>query len=323
MFRTYGYALLSATPSSARLAERIRRLPLARVPTSSTIAGGVEQIALSDEDAAVLNFQSSGLQEDWNQLIHAAVEHVGIEQVKEKEYSIVDYKILIAKPDKGEQAIHLDREDDAGILRQVYSLILYCTSGVDSTSFPTFPTDKFVLPITQDLVDDSNKEVVTNAAELRAMIADGCLDVKNYHRCPVKAGDIAIFSQALPHYGTVNRTHEDRITLFSVLTPFTGDMSSASPSASSPGEEASDSGHTQDKYQFFRWQMFERAFGSESRELAFAVWQDRYHAPIHRFTEKEDKVNYNKNLIRWKLLLPVHNGLLWVKSKDLPQEFRS
>ncbi len=85
---------------------------------------------------------------------------------------------------------HFDRDDTADVLKQVYTVILYLTDGVDSTAFPQFSLHEFAVP-----EFDSDEEVL-NAAALRTTVERGCLDKERYARWPVRVGDMAIFTQA-------------------------------------------------------------------------------------------------------------------------------
>ncbi len=74
--------------------------------------------------------------------------------------------------------------------KQVYTVILYLTDGVDSTAFPQFPLDEFAVP-----EFDADEEVL-NVAALRATVERGCMNKERYDRWPVRVGDMAIFTQA-------------------------------------------------------------------------------------------------------------------------------
>jgi hypothetical protein len=103
---------------------------------------------------------------------------------------VQDEKLLIAGRQKGEQAPHFDRDDTASKLKQVYTIILYLTDGVDSTAFPQFPLDDFALP------EFDERQEVHNAAAMRATVERGCLQKERYDRWPVRIGDMALFTQA-------------------------------------------------------------------------------------------------------------------------------
>lgn len=82
------------------------------------------------------------------------------------------------------------RDDSADKLKQVYTVILYLTDGVDSTAFPQFTVDEFALP------EFSYSQDVQNAAAMRAAVERGCLKKERYDRWAVRVGDMAIFTQA-------------------------------------------------------------------------------------------------------------------------------
>lgn len=85
---------------------------------------------------------------------------------------------------------HFDRDDTGEVLKQVYTVILYLTDGVDSTAFPQFPLDDFALP------EFGSDEEVVNVAALQRTVERGCLSKERYDRWPVRVGDMAIFTQA-------------------------------------------------------------------------------------------------------------------------------
>lgn len=49
--------------------------------------------------------------------------------------------------EKSERARHQDWDDDAKNQKQVYTVLLYCTPGHDSTTCPLFTLDEFTLRI--------------------------------------------------------------------------------------------------------------------------------------------------------------------------------
>ncbi len=85
---------------------------------------------------------------------------------------------------------HFDRDDTADVLKQVYTVILYLTDGVDSTALPQFSLNEFAVP-----EFDADEEVL-NVAALRATVERGCMNKERYDRWPVRVGDMAIFTQA-------------------------------------------------------------------------------------------------------------------------------
>ena len=74
----------------------------------------------------------------------------------------------------------------------------------------------------------------------------------------VEAGDIAIFRQTTPYYGTVNDTNTIRTVFFSILTPFND--------------------AEQDELQVFRWMYIERTYGAESRRTHYTTTGSIFHS---------------------------------------------
>lgn len=109
--------------------------------------------------------------------------------MKEPQLHLQDTKLLIAGRQKGEQAPHFDRDDDADNLKQVYSVVLYLTDGVDSTAFPQFLLDEFAVP--EYNADDE----VQNAQAMRATVQRGLLNKEHYDRWPVCLGDMRSYTR--------------------------------------------------------------------------------------------------------------------------------
>ena len=223
------------------------------------IAGEVEQYAMPEVGASPW---PTILRAQWHSLVGKLAQHVGVDPERlhvligvrfeddahegEPQLHLQDTKLLIAGRQKGEQAPHFDRDDNADKLKQVYSVVLYLTDGVDSTAFPQFLLDEFTVP--EYNADDE----VQNAHSMRATVQRGLLDKEHYDRWPVYLGDMALFTQATmvslfcgrkckrevgamalsscagmfvcvlspQHFGTKNNILHERMALFSVLTPF-------------------------------------------------------------------------------------------------------
>ena len=248
IWRVHGCLLLNATDVSRAFVSRVARLPTTSLPEQAKvqIAGKVEQF---DQDQRGADFNAE-FGADWDDFVRRLVVEVTDDEAFGR-YYVKAHKILQVAPGRGEQAIHLDRDD--GHLSDVCSVVLYCTSGVSSTAFPaTFAAHDFA---TND-----------DAASMRATVDAGRLNKSAYHSVRVEAGDIAIFRQSTPHYGTMNDTNTTRTVLFSILTPF----------------DAAD----QDEFQVFRWMSIERAYGAHSRQFAQALHDDWEHLPLERYDER-------------------------------------
>jgi hypothetical protein len=248
IWNEHGYVLLRSTDLSRAFVARAARLPTTSLPGNARvqISGMVEQF---DQDHRGADFDAE-FGADWDRFVRRLASEVTGEEALGR-YYVKAHKILQVKPGRGEQAIHLDRDDEH--LGAVCSVVLYCSSGVSSTAFPaTFAARDFA---TNDA-----------AASMRATVAAGRLDKSAYHSVRVEAGDIAIFRQTTPHYGTRNDTNAPRTVLFSILTPFNG--------------------LEQDEFQVFRWMYIERAYGAQSREFAQALHDDREHGPLEQYNRR-------------------------------------
>jgi len=259
------------------------------------IVGEVEQFAMPQSGASPWPTKLRAL---WHALVALLVQHAGVDpqqlqllvngRVPPTEAAgarkgdqplqlVQDEKLLIAGRQKGEQAPHFDRDDSADKLKQVYTIILYLTDGVDSTAFPQFPLDEFAVP------EFDAHDVVQNAAAMRATVERGCLNKERYDRWPVRVGDMALFTQATMHFGTKNNILHERIALFSVLTPFDEKR--------------------QDDYQIYSWLYVGFAYGEQSRESAEALWQARDFEPLQRFSAnasgRRSHEAYISCLLRW------------------------
>lgn len=167
------------------------------------IAGAVEQYAMPQMGTSPW---PTMLRVQWHSLVAQLAQHVGVdsEQLQvligmrseddvhegKPQLHLQDTKLLIAGRQKGEQAPHFDRDDSADKLKQVYTVILYLTDGVDSTAFPQFPLEEFALP------EFNADNEVQNAEAMRATVQRGHLDKDHYDRWTVRIGDMALFTQA-------------------------------------------------------------------------------------------------------------------------------
>jgi hypothetical protein len=197
---------------------------------------------------------------------------------------------------KGSRHYIINRDDDEARLKQVFSILLYCSPGVHSTALPTFGKSEFVLP------QFDSSDTILNGADMRKCIENGYWEEDRYQRMDVSVGDIGIFSHGIPHKGTRNPTSLARISLFSILTPF---------------DEKN-----QDEYQLYRWMYFEKAYGGTSREMAEAVYHGRDHHPLERFgigpAGRHAKDVYFQNLIRWNYIeyQPEINSYQWKNENE-------
>ena len=267
IWRVHGYVFLRSTDLSRAFVARAARLPTTSLPGNAQvqISGMVEQF---DQDRRGADFDAE-FGADWDHFVRRLASEVTGEETMGR-YYVKAHKILQVKPGSGEQAVHLDRDDEH--LGAVCSVVLYCSSGVSSTAFPaTFAARDFA----------TNGR---DAASMRATVDAGRLDKSAYHSVRVEAGDVAIFRQTTPHYGTRNDTNAPRTVLFSILTPFND--------------------AEQDEFQVFRWMYIGWAYGSQSRQFAQALHDDWEHRPLEQYnTRTKDGraalIAARKNLQRW------------------------
>ena len=109
---------------------------------------------------------------------------------------------------------------------------------------PLFRLNEYAQP---QFVSSDSREC-RNAAKMRDTVARGLLQPSAYHRRPIQSGDMLLFPQSTPHFGTRNNSFIQRIALFSVLTPF--------------------SSVEQDAFQLFCWMYVEAAAFVRSNWLA-------------------------------------------------------
>lgn len=235
----YGYALVRATPETLALALLVATLQ-GQLPASAvaTIIGGlVSQVDL----AGVHGFKAT--RKTWKTSVCALGQRLGLPS----QLRAVLPKLLTATTGNGGQAIHWDAIEGPAAPDR-YSVILYCSAGAQSTAMPRFPLSAF----TPD---------VTSPASMRQFAH--LLDTDWFHSVPVFPGDMMIFSQRVPHYGTENPSLSPRIALFGLLsTSFA---------------------RSQDKFQMFRWRYMEEAYGPQSLQFAHALVDDAAQRPLFRF----------------------------------------
>ena len=283
-FRHRHWVFLPANDKTRSLARRILQLPVDRVKRSEKdmIAGGVMQLQL---DAMP---EAAGVKAEWHEQIRATATRLALPST----HHIQAEKLLVASPGKGEQVLHLDRDDNPTVLRRVHSIILYATPGARSTAMPRFRTDDFALPRHRP-PSNPNPD---NEDEMRDTYHRGLLSKDAYESFEVDAGDSMVFAQSVPHFGTGNSTMLRRVALFSLLTPF------AAPK--------------QDDYQIFRWMYVERAFDGDSFEFAQTCYEDRDHNPLGRFGNdtrgKAAREIYLRNLQKWGVLQAHLASVEWL-----------
>lgn len=278
-------ASTSSSPSASTLQQQFSAFAFARVPSSArsralawtimqlshrstgdSIAGQVRQIALSKLK------QAHSVEEEWAALVRETAAAVGVDAA---DHFVVESKLLLAPPGKGQQPVHWDTpRHPSAALR--YSCILYCSNGCSSTALPRFPNN-----------DTLNFSL--DPAALRPVAH--LLDAHSYESLPVSAGDLVFFRTSTPHYGVRNTMPQgNRVVLFGLLSP-----------VSTPGQDA---------VQVFPWLWTGLAFGWDSFEFARAMVEGREHKPLTRIQADEGAVAAQATvdcLKKWDLFELYHS----------------
>ena len=118
-------------------------------------------------------------------------------------------KLLVAAPGKGEQTVHWDQMDGP-VPTTATTMLLFCRDGVKSSAVPLFlPSDLQHVDMEEEFPDTPTMRSVyplLNASEW-------------FHSMDVEAGDVLVFSQLLPHFGTANPlAHGPRTVLFTMFS---------------------------------------------------------------------------------------------------------
>jgi len=227
---------------------------------------------------------------------------------------------------------HLDRDDCAEKTAQVFTVILYLSSGANSTAFPNYPKADFVLP---DFDSASKDASVRNQKAMQKTVEDGLLNDNQYSSWPVQAGDMAFFSQATMHFGTQNLNPTPRQALFSIFTPFDGERQddaqifrSATSSTARTVRGLQMRGSRRAAavcacHAACSWWYVNYAYDTQSRQLAQAVWRDQQYSPIDGIDMKSDdsRTAFISSCLRWKVIdYSPAKGDTAAKITWLPQE---
>lgn len=101
----------------------------------------------------------------------------------------VAQKLLVASPRKGAQVVHWD-SIDGWMVRDRLSILLYCTDGCRSTALPRFSTRREF--------HWTEEPVARYELQQKAHL----LDSDWYHSVTTTAGQVLIFRDSVPHFGT-------------------------------------------------------------------------------------------------------------------------
>lgn len=258
----YGYALLPSTQKRRDLAWRLQHeidiQPLADTDDQITISGGVVQSNIGPMEA----FRQQ-LEVELQRTIRTDLQALlGFDSQR---FHFVVAKLLVAPPGAGEQVIHFDSTDGPGTENKL-SILVYCSSA-HSTAMPRFPPS-----VLQQAVTTEEMQSVSHFMHERW-----------FHRVAVHAGDLMVFWQSTPHFGSRNAALSQRVVFFTMLSLL------KDPS--------------QDQYQMFHWIWMGEAYGWHSKEYALSLIRYRKHEPLLRFSgeSEEDAVKLLKKFNVWGL----------------------
>lgn len=205
------------------------------------IAGGVEQFSVETQE----------LLDEWEKVTHEAVAAVGLKRPK----YLVDTKMLVAKPKKGLQGVHLDTGRGHAAHTQLVC-ILICSSGSHATALPLFPFNC-------DLSFSHEPQTMQRVFHL--------LQPEHYHDDPndyAVVGEVVVFRLSTPHFGVANRMQKNnRVVLFGLLSHMKG--------------------NGQDELQVYPWLYARDAFGEDSPEYAQSLVDGRAFKPLDRLAKDE------------------------------------
>ena len=197
-WQLHQYALFRAGDLSRELAASLLVLMGAwpRTRLTKVIAGDVRQFDLATWAA----FEKSQLKPDLNALFRSLLDQLGV--VAPEAHAAP--KLLAAPPGRGLQAVHFDAFNGPWLEVEKITVVLYLTDGAQTTAVPRWPASAF-----QPRED--------SAASMRACAP--LLSREFFHSVAAHPGDVMIFSQRVPHFGTQNPAGHDRQALFSMYSP--------------------------------------------------------------------------------------------------------
>jgi len=195
-WQLHQYALFRAGDLSRELAAALLALMAAwpRTRLTKIIAGDVRQFDL----ATWTDFDK--LKPDLDALFRSLLDQLGVERPA----AHAAPKLLAAPPGRGLQAVHFDALKGLWLKAEKITVVLYLTDGAQTTAVPRWPFAAFQ-PIEND------QPSLQSFAHL--------LSRENFHTVAAHPGDIMIFSQRVPHFGTQNPADHDRQALFSMYSP--------------------------------------------------------------------------------------------------------
>lgn len=274
----YRYALYRATDYSRQLARDLAALFECCPSGAEIIAGGVHQYNMG----AWSVFQNSKIQRRLNDLFRLRLGDLGVKPPEAgTPLCHLAQKMLAAPSGKGLQAIHWDALNGPWDAVHRTSVVFYTTDGAQTTAMPRWPWAQFQPADTKE----SKKAFAW------------MLSRDYFHSVPAHPGDIMIFSQRVPHYGTPNPTAKPRQALFSMFSPFDDESQDARQVRTHAHARSLRDHRPWDRalllphclcvcvcVQLFRWRYMEEAFGTESLEFAESLVADAAIRPLSRYT---------------------------------------
>ena len=192
------------------------------------ISGGTQQYAAAGVTSAAL------LLPQWEAMFLRIVTELNAAlHFCDLAYSVLGPKFLAAPFEAGMQEIHWDRMREAASKMRITCLFAL-SDHHHSTVLPTYKYDQL-------LASSHSPRIMRQKAAL--------LDASNYHSSPVKAGDMILLHQGVPHGGSENHLPgTSRDMLFGIATPH--------PEEEDPSDNV------------FRWCYMRAAYGEESKQFA-------------------------------------------------------
>jgi len=257
---------------------------------SESIAGRVNQFDLMAIDA----FPKSPLRRSLADYFRSLLEGVlGVRPANPKvKLKHVAPKLLVAPPGHGLQAVHWDAHNGLWDKVQRFSVVFYLTAGAQTTALPRWPAAAFQ-PIEYD------QPSLQSFAPL--------LSREYFHSVAAFPGDVMIFSQRVPHFGTANPAAHPRQALFSMFSPYASPSQDAAqvrpictralpvPVVACDAYASAAMAHNHSLLavcsccgQLYRWRYMQEAYGDESREWAESLVADAACSPLSRFRGHDD-----------------------------------
>ena len=237
----FGFARVPATAETRKLAWKLSQMD--KVSAGQIIAGGVRQVTPPE----LSENSTDELRTEVEKLVKQTAVDLGIPEVEKK--FVVDHKLLVSNPAKGQQFAHWDRRRDQKSTK-MYTFLICCSNGSWSTALPMYKTD-------------SRLSSSTKLSEMREVAHLLRAIPENFRSMPMLDGDIIMFEHTTPHYGVANTMPSGKRMMFFCVLTDTPEW-------------------RQDEEQVPAWLFVGEAFGWESEEFARSLVENRKHSPLER-----------------------------------------